>query len=148
MVHRRSPMVLVGLAVIVLLVLGGNMIRQAAWSEGYTMGRLSAGGEAGTALPYGYPGFPGYSPFSGWGTVLLLLFLGFLAFAAVRHVRRRNWRMAGGPPQGAGQPPAEHGAAEHGSWWHHGMPPWCWPGERPAEGPAEPGKEEPEEQQS
>jgi hypothetical protein len=140
MMQRRFPVALVVLIVIVLLVLGGNALRQAAWRDGYMMGRLAAGGEAGAALPYGYPGFPGYSPFSGWGTLLVLLFLGLLAFGVLRHVRHRAWRMAGGPQQGAGE-----AGAERGSWWHHSMRHWCGAAEQPAEGPPEPGKEEQKE---
>jgi hypothetical protein len=134
MMHRRFPVILVVLLVIGLLVLGSNMIRQNAWNEGYMMGRLAAGGETGTALPYGYPGSFGPSHFSGVGMFFGLLLLGLLGLMAFRYMRHRGWQMAGKP----GGPEGE----EHGHSWRHHIPPWCWPEERPAEGQAEPAKTE------
>ena len=129
MMQRRFPVILVALIVLGLVILGGSMVRQNAWNEGYMMGRLSAGGEAGTALPYGYPGSFGPSHFSGAGLFFGLLLIGLLGMLAFRYMRHRGWQMAGKPE------------GEHGSWRHH-MPPWCCPEERPAAEEATPEKAE------
>ncbi len=99
MMHHRGS--IIGLLIVVgLLILAGSAIHNAAWNQGFAMGRLSAGGEGTAALPYAYPG----APHAGLG---VLLAFGLIVLGAVvifrRSVRFHLWRAYG----------------------QHGMPPWA-----------------------
>lgn len=121
----------VGLVVVVFgcLIVGGLAIYRSGQSQGYVMGRLSAGGDDGAVAPYGF-GYPSrrssFAPFlcSAGLFVLLLVAIGkFFHF--------RAWKAAGGPK-------GEYWARR----WHHGpMGPWCWGWKEPTEGKAEPDAE-------
>jgi hypothetical protein len=136
MFPRRFLIVGVAAIVILGLVLTGSAAHQRdAWTQGYLVGRLSAGGSgSGAAAPlppevypglgggYGYGAYGGYGGygggphFGGFG-VLLLIGLGFLFFMGAGRFFRR---CAGG------------------GWGHHGH--WQGPyGGNPAEGSPEQG---------
>ncbi len=129
--HRKRfwPFVLGALVLIAVVALIGRANTQAAWSQGYMMGRLSAGAEGEALLPYmlGY-GQPGGHSVLPWVVGGILVILGvavigkFLRFGAWHH-----WRKAGGP---------EHREEWAKRWSQHGPPfPWAWHG--PPAGPAE-----------
>lgn len=135
---------LAGLIVIGLLIMGGWAIHRTGWSEGYAMGQLAAGGEAGGTAPYGL----GLSLFLPWGvglffTVALLLLLGVIG----KIFGLCAWKMAGGPWMTArGRRKMADGASGE-RWaghWHrpHGpMHPWCWGWQEPSEEKTEPDAE-------
>ncbi|MEA3336330.1 MAG: hypothetical protein U9R25_10500 [Chloroflexota bacterium] len=121
MQHRRIPMVLLTtFFVIAFLVLGASAIRQDAWTEGYMMGQLAAGGGDGSMLPYammagGRSGSGGFALLLGIG----LLFLLFMALG--KGFRYKAMKTAGGPD-------AEKWFKQmHERGW--GRPPWCWEAE-------------------
>ncbi len=114
---------LAALLIIALVVIGGFAIHRAAWSQGYTMGRLAAGVEEGAPMPYGLHRF-GYPsrPF-GLGSFFCapaLFVLGGLMLVGMfaRFFHFRAW-------------------ARH--WDRHPghVPPWCWEWEKPPQGKAE-----------
>ncbi|MFN8484534.1 MAG: hypothetical protein U0768_15960 [Anaerolineae bacterium] len=108
-----------------LFVVAPNMQRD-AWMQGYLMGQLAGGKDAGAAAllaPYmmhsGGPGFGG-----GFG-FLLLIPLGFLFFVGVgKFMRYRAWQHGYG-----------HGGP--GGWHRHGPPPWAQ-GQGAPQGQAQP----------
>jgi hypothetical protein len=132
---------LAGLLVIVLLFSGVSAMQRNAWSQGYMLGRLSTGADAGAVaplMPYGYSS--GHSFGGGFGLVigigLLLLLLG-----AGRAFHGRPWAMHGGPhgmDAEAWQRMAQAHAERHARHGRHG-PPWCWDREEAPQ--AEPGKD-------
>jgi hypothetical protein len=133
--HGRFLVVALGvLLVIGLLIAGGSAIRRSAWSQGYMMGRLAAGGDDGEVVPYAPYGYPGShlrpSLFlCGVGPLFAVGLLFLLLVGAGKFFRFRAWREAGGPQ--------DEGWARH---WHppHGpMPPWCWGREKASEEQAE-----------
>ncbi len=138
MQQRRTiwPFIVGVLVLIAVLVLIGQANARAAWSEGYMMGRLSAGAEGEALWPYmaGY-GQPAGHSILPWVVGILLVVAGlavvgrFLRFQAWRH-----WQEAGGPER-------KEAWARH--WWPHG-PTFhgAWPA--PPAGPA--AKAEPEAQ--
>lgn len=136
MSQKRIPTVaLVGLAALIvigLLIMGGSAIYRSGQSQGYMMGRLSAGGGDGAVAPYapyglGYPSRHfSFAPFLCSAGLFVLLLVG-----AARFFRFRAWKAAGGPKD-------ERWAA-HWAEWHRRRgprPPWCW-WEEPTEEKAE-----------
>ncbi len=154
MLHHRGSVI--GLLIMVgLLILAGTAIHNAAWNQGFAMGRLSAGGEGAATLPYVYPG----APHAGFGSILAigLIVLG-LMLVFRRSVRYHFWRAAqqhGMPPWAAGPQAGQAGATEGQTggpegrqgfvppWWRHWCGsaegqrhegpcgPWFWPGPMP-----------------
>lgn len=129
MYHRRFlGVALTVLIVIGLLIAGGSAIQRGAWTEGYMIGRLSAGGDDGTVIPYAPYGFGyptrhfGFAPFlctAGLFVLLLVMAGKFFRFWA--------WKQAGGPE---GEEWTKHWAKH---WRGHHGPPWCWGEKEPAE---------------
>jgi hypothetical protein len=113
---------LVGLIILGLLIMGGFALQRAAWSQGYIMGQLAAGGEApGLAyMPYA-PNF--FGPFMAIGLLVLLVLAGGFIFRLLTwHGAARAWMKSGGPK-----------AEEWARRWHkphaghHPFTrPWCW----------------------
>lgn len=131
MSHKRFlTAVLAAVLVVGLLIVGGSAIRQSAWSQGYMMGQLAAGGDGAVApyAPYGYPGrFFGYSSsLCGVGPLFTLGLL-FLLFVVVgKAFRFWAWKKVSGPE---GERWAKHWA-EHWRRHHGHRPPWCWDQEK------------------
>jgi hypothetical protein len=144
----RERIVLIGLAALLVvgLILGAVSSgiaggQQAAWMEGYTMGRLTAAAGvdgavaplapyAGYGAPYALgPGFGHRGPGFG-GVLLILLGMAALFFIGSRLVMRERWRawaamqgaQAGGAPGVQDSPSFGPGVGPHGPW--HMGPPW------------------------
>ncbi len=151
MMHRRFPIVSL-LLVVALLILVGTAIHNAAWNQGFAMGRLSAGGEGAAAMPYVYPG----APRPGLGTFLAIGLIIFGVALIFRRVRFHAWQAArqhGMPPWAAGPQAGQAGDTEgqpggpEGQqgfvppWWRHWHEaaqrhegfcgPWSWCGPMP-----------------
>jgi hypothetical protein len=113
---------LVGLIILGLLMMGGFALQRAAWSQGYMMGQLAAGGEApGLAyMPYG-PNL--FGPFLAIGLLVLLVLAGGFIFRVLTwHGTARAWMKFGGPK-----------AEEWARRWHKSHAAhhpftraWCW----------------------
>jgi hypothetical protein len=135
---------LVALVILGLVVSGNAAQQREAWTQGFLVGRLSAGSSgSGSAAPlppevypglaggygaYGYGGYGAGPHFGGFG-FLLLIGLGLLFFMfAGRFLRHNAWRhhggwgpYGGGPSQGdPAKSEAEQGEkpwGAHGPWW-------------------------------
>jgi hypothetical protein len=135
---------LVGLLVIALLVGGVSASQRDAWTQGYMVGRLSAGSDGGALtplMPYGYGGYAG-PQFGGFGVILGLGLLVLVLVGVGGAVMHRTWAMHGGP-QGRDEQTWQRMAQAHAErvahHWRHG-PPWCW--DRDDKPQTEPGKSE------
>ena len=112
MQQRRFPVFLVAIVAIVFLFLGGSMVYQQGWSQGFLLGQL-ASGQDGVLLPQmvnGGSSSPGF-----FLSMLACLTFGFFAFAALmvfKGFRHRHWAMAKGE-----QPEKWSGWADH--WAEH-----------------------------
>jgi hypothetical protein len=140
---RFLAVALAGLIVIGLLIAGGAAIRRSAWTQGYMMGRLTAGADDGAAVPYGVYGFDYPRSHSGFVSFLCTAGLFVLLLIAVgKFFRFHAWKMAhwGHKPPEGDWPKGERWARH---WhWHHRPPWWGW--KEPAEeeaGEAESGAE-------
>jgi hypothetical protein len=122
------------LIIIGLLTVGGWATHRIGWSEGYRMGQLVAGGEAGAIAPYAPYGLSYFGLFLTVGLAFLLV-LGLIG----KLFRFWAWKAVGGPPMMAGAHWKMAGKPQGDRWarhWrrHHGpMPPWCWGWEKPPE---------------
>ncbi len=140
-------LIFVGLAallVIGLLMANNSAAQRDAWTQGYLVGRLSAGsagtGNAAPLPPYAYPGaYPGYDgawgypgPHHGGFGAILLVGLGLLFFFGISRFFR-GWH-GGRPGEG---PHGSWGMHGHGRRWWHDTP---WPD---AEGQEQPSQERP-----
>jgi len=132
MFHKRFLAVaVVALIVLGLLFAAGSAIQRSAWSQGYMMGRLAAGGEDGAVAPYALygPGYPGGRSMCGLGPILTVGTLLVLLAVVGKFFRFRAWRKADGPE---GERWARHWA-EHWRRHHDHSSPWCWGDEKPSE---------------
>ena len=150
MFQRRFMFVaLVGLIVLVLLFGAVSAGQRDAWTQGYMMGRLSAGTDgansAAPLLPYMYGGQFGLHPFFGGFGLLLLIGGLFLFFGVARCFRFHAWGMHGGPwahgPEG--QAPSDQQQARGWGRRGYGPPPW-WHGWEHPEEKSQPAPDEPE----
>jgi hypothetical protein len=129
------------LLLIGLLVLGGFLIYNMGWRQGYVAGLLATGGEHAVPMHAGW-GYPerAFGPglvFGGLGLFFLIGMVVLLVVATSGIFRARRWRMAGQMPDG---PWAQHGPWRHGPWAYGPVPPWCQ-----APGQGQPGQEKPAE---
>ncbi len=122
MFHRRfAGAALTVLILVGLLVAGGSAIHRSGWTQGYMMGRLSAGDEAAVPfMPYGYPGrgFGLSHSLCCVGPLLTIGLLFLLLIMAGKFFRFRAWKLADGPK---GKDWAKHWHRHHGT-----KPPWHW----------------------
>ena len=140
----QKRFLVVALAVLIvagLLIAGGAVVRQSAWTQGYMMGRLAAGADDGVPVPYGAYGFGyprshfGFAPFLCTAGLFVLLLI-----AVGKFFRFRAWKMAhwGHKPPEGGWPKGERWAKH---WHRHHGPPW-WGWKEPSE--EEAGETEPD----
>ena len=120
MFPRRFLAIAIGLLLIFGLLFVVPSMQRDAWMQGYLMGQMASGKDAGSAAllaPYMMRGGPG---FGGFGFFLLIP-LGILFFVGLgKFMRFRAWQHGYGP----------------GGWHHHGPPPWAQG--QPPQGPAQP----------
>lgn len=129
MAQRRLVFgILVGLLILGVLSAWNASAQQDAWTQGYLIGRLSAGGESNSTaalIPFLYPGFQGGFSRAPFGFIFPLLFLVLGVILISRFLRFRAWRYGGGP--------------EGGQWAFSGPRSHPWGDERGPEAPqAEP----------
>ncbi|MFN8499029.1 MAG: hypothetical protein U0641_14360 [Anaerolineae bacterium] len=127
------PRRFIGIAIGLLLLFGllfvvGPSMQHDAWMQGYLMGQLASGKDAGSAallapymMQHGGPGFGGFGFF-------LLIPLGILFFVGIgKFMRYRAWQHGYGPGVPGGP----------GGWHRHGPPPWAQ-GQPPQPGQGQP----------
>jgi hypothetical protein len=120
--HRPSKWIVAGFAIIALLI-AGSAIQSSAWSQGYTMGLLTASADSAQLAPYllyrtGQGSLMGGGFFGG---VLKLGLLLLFAMGIFKLIGFAQWRKQGGPPP----------------WMRHYGPPHSESASRPADGPVD-----------
>ena len=110
MAQRRLVVgILVGLLILSVVSAWNASAQQDAWTQGYLIGRLSAGGDSNSAaalIPFLYPGFRGGFGRAPFGFIFPLLFLVLGVILVSRFLRFRAWR----------------------HWGRPGAEPWAFPG--------------------
>lgn len=112
------------LLVVGLLGLAGSSIYRAGWTQGYFVGKVSDGGEAGTVTPDSVPGRAlyygrGFSPADGFFETVVKCFLFlFLIGMFFKFIGLLMWRKGGHR--------GWRGWGHHGRWHKHHdrTPPW------------------------
>jgi hypothetical protein len=148
--HKWFKPAVIAIVVIALIVMGASAIQRSAWSQGYMMGQLAAGGEEGAVAPYApyYPGGRGFGYYPGHhgsflGGIFKIVMVGFFVFLIFKLLRRHAWKKAYwhkySKMKGEGPPP-EHWARH----WQGHMPPWFWGEAKPEEEADQPAEEEAE----
>ena len=97
--HRPTKFVVAGLIIVGLLI-AGTAIQSSAWSQGYTMGLLTASADSAELAPY-LLYRAGLGPNAGvglFGGILRFGFLVLLALGFFKLIGCAYWHRHGGPP--------------------------------------------------
>ena len=124
MFPRRFLGIAIGLLLIVGLLFVVPSMQRDAWMQGYLMGQLASGKDAGSTALLAPNMMHGYGPGFGGPGFFLLIPLGILFFIGLgKFMRHRAWQHG-------------YGQGGPGGWHHHGPPPWAQG--QPQQGQAQP----------